>query len=398
MGRIAAPKPRRGALAYHASPLHGSHCSRSARRRTRIATCGIDAEAKTGAACLRLSAPPFRARCSHFASFPRATPWAIESAPLQGSQTLAVGTPAQDNGARVARAEEAKGRMCRFQFSLRTLFIVTAACGLLLGWWVPSGDEVRYAGIYFCYWRPDLAALRVTRAEEFFGLFERDPRGGLYSAEYWPDFSKSDVIPVPLNGLAGEPTAEYRIEALGKPVRLDFHNKPLRDVVDALADGHSIDLPMDRRALWENGLAVDMPITFHCEGVPLREALHSMLEPHGLTFAVWDGAVCITTPREAQRARAPPLVYSGGYMLYYFLPPRHRLRMHGKLVFITSFADAIDPDSGANGYTVPKGAKVLFVSERVANAINIGYTAGVLMLAVALIVYLRSRSRRRPAT
>ena len=72
--------------------------------------------------------------------------------------------------------------------------------------------------------------------------------------------------------------------------------------------------------------------------------------------------------------------------------------MHGKLVLITSFADANEPDSRTLGYTVPKGAKVLFVSKRVANAINIGYTAGVVILAVALTLYLRSRSRRRPAT
>ena len=206
--------------------------------------------------------------------------------------------------------------MCRFQFSLRTVFIVTAACCLLLGWWVPSGDKVQFAQIYFHRWGPDLAALRITTAEEFWRLVRIDLRGDpSYPADYWPNLSKSDVIFVPLNGLAGEPMAEYRIEALGKPVRMDFHNKPLRAVVDALSgdclnDGRGSDLlQINRKEFWEDGVAQEMPITFHCEGVPLREVLHSMLEPHGLTIEVWEGEVLITPLHRAQ-AQMRPFLWS----------------------------------------------------------------------------------------
>jgi hypothetical protein len=127
-----------------------------------------------------------------------------------------------------------------------------------------------------------------------------------------------------------------------------------------------------------------MPITFKAKGITLRDALHSMLEPRGLTVVIADGgAVVITTKRAAQKPE--PALW----------PPklRYRLRFRGKLVVIAPFVGPVVPDSGAGGYAVPKGAKVAFVTERVANAMDAGYTLMVLLTAGAVIAFPKWRRR-----
>jgi hypothetical protein len=310
--------------------------------------------------------------------------------------------------------------MIRVQFSLRTVFVVMTACALLLAWWVPPDDEVRFAvqaaicaargkkwwvppddevrfaGIYFTQWRPSISNLRITNERQFFQMLghERDP--GVCPLA-WPDFFKSDVIPVPLNGLAGEPTAEHRIAAFDMPVDVDFHNMPLQKAVEVLSERCGmVELELDLREFDLARVAPEMPITFQAKGVVLRDALHSMLEPRGLTIVVVaDEVVCITTESKAQSPYYPGFL-SRGSDWHFYCPPAlgHRLRFRGKLVLITSFAGTVEPDSRAVGYTVPKGAKVLFVSERIANAMDAGYTLMVLLMAAALIAYPKRRRGR----
>ncbi|MHC4403958.1 MAG: hypothetical protein ACYTG0_30235 [Planctomycetota bacterium] len=277
----------------------------------------------------------------------------------------------------------------RVQFSLRTIFVLMAACCLLLAWWVPSDGEVRFAHIYFNRWQPSMAALRITTPSQFCHLLGFE-LSRLDDWSEWPDFSKSDVIPVPLNGLAGEPTAEYRIQALEKPVSVDFRNTPLLEIVDTLTEQCGVELQVDLRQFALDGVNADMHITFHAEEVPLRSALHSMLQPHNLTFCVGEDLVCITTHRCAQSAYGGHSIIHGGDWLDFGRPKlRHRLRMRGRLVFITSFAEDVETDSRALGYAVPKGAKVLFVTDLIANILDAGYTFGVISLMVVVIVALK---------
>lgn len=286
--------------------------------------------------------------------------------------------------------------MIRVQFSLRTVLILMAACCLLLAWWVPTDDEVRFAHIHFTKWRPSIAPLRITTARQFFDVLGYEP-GQEPDFPEWPDFSKSDVIPVPLNGLAGEPTAEYRVEALAKPVSMDFRNTPLREVVEVLQEREENDwwLQIDLRGFALDGVDPDLPITFHAEEVPLRNALHSMLEPRNLTFVVGDEMVCIITQRSVGDVYGLVIIDRGDWLDSWRPELRHRLRMGGKLVFITSFAGSVPTDSRAVGYTVPKGAKVFFVTDRVADVIDAGYTVAVISLTLAVIVVLRRRRVRR---
>jgi hypothetical protein len=115
-----------------------------------------------------------------------------------------------------------------------------------------------------------------------------------------------------------------------------------------------------------------------------------MLEPRGLTFVVAQGgdSVVITTESAAQTA----YVLSGKmrFPLFDYFPGRRvvgRPRFRGALVLLTPSFYPAEPDSRTVGYTVPKGAKVLFVSECVASAMDAGYTLIVLLMAAALIAY-----------
>ena len=278
--------------------------------------------------------------------------------------------------------------MIRVQFSLRTVFVVMTACALLLAWWVPPETEVRFANISFTQWRPSSPNLRITTEQQFYQLLGPNPgRSLLQGLPDWPDFAKSDVIQVPANGLAGETTAEYRVAALGKSVDVDFKNTPLKEVGEVLKKQYGTEVDYCPPSFDEDGVEPGMPITFKARGIALRDALHSMLEPRGLTFIV--GAeglfILVITDSVAKKAYPANILLTGDWLDH---PPdlRHRLRFHGKLALITSFAGTVPLDSRAVGYTVPKGAKVLFVTERVANAIDFGYNLTVLLTAAVLIV------------
>jgi len=284
-----------------------------------------------------------------------------------------------------------KQRVIRAQFSLRTILAIVAACCLLLAWWVPSDGEVRFAYVYFERWEPSMGTLRITTTRQLSDLLGYGPDGLPDWWSQWPDFSKSDVIPVPLNGLAGELAAEFRIQALQEPVSVDYRNTPLWDVVDDLRERCGIDLQLSLHQFASDGVDPYMPITFCAQEAPLRSALHSMLEPHNLTFGICEEFVFITPHRRAPSAYGPSPIDRKDWFDYQQPKLKHRLRLRGKLVFITSFADSVEPDTRAVGYTVPKGAKVLFVTDRGANMLDAGYTVAVILLTVLLAVRLKRR-------
>ncbi len=91
-------------------------------------------------------------------------------------------------------------------------------------------------------------------------------------------------------------TAEQRIEsALDRPVQLEFVETPLTDAVTFLADHHKIPIALDSRALQDNGVPEDLPVTFSLEGAKLRTALRLLLHKHDLSWIIRDEALVITT-------------------------------------------------------------------------------------------------------
>ena len=217
------------------------------------------------------------------------------------------------------------------------------------------------------------------------------------SGSSWPDFSRSDVVPIPLNGLAGQQIAEFRNEALGTPGSFHFQDTPLIQVVWSLDErfaDRGLHLQLCIKVLYFAGIDEETPVTYKAEDVPLRKALTAMLDPLDLTYMIHREVVMITTKADTESARLPTLV-GRGWEDPYVPELETRIRLGGRLVLVTSFADEPEIDSRAVGYTVPKDSAVVFVTETVANIIDIGVAAVMISLLGIATWTSRLRPRRR---
>ncbi len=98
-----------------------------------------------------------------------------------------------------------------------------------------------------------------------------------------------------------KPTAEEKIEkALAQPTSFAFEEVSLQEVVDYLKSSHGIEIVLDKRALSDEGLDPETPITCSLKKVKLRSALNLMLHDLDLTYAVHDEVLEITTTAAAQ--------------------------------------------------------------------------------------------------
>lgn len=93
--------------------------------------------------------------------------------------------------------------------------------------------------------------------------------------------------------------AESKIAAaLNKPTRLDFVDTPLKDVITFLSEAHSIPISINRKALEEAGVDVEMPVSHQIRDLRLATALQLLLRPLGLTYDTTDELMEITTPED----------------------------------------------------------------------------------------------------
>ncbi|MGD9721959.1 MAG: hypothetical protein AB7O59_10405 [Pirellulales bacterium] len=89
---------------------------------------------------------------------------------------------------------------------------------------------------------------------------------------------------------------EERIQtALKTPTHMEFVETPLQDAVDYLKDLHGIEIQLDSKALEDEGIGSDTPMTRSLKGLSLDSSLRLLLEPLDLTFVVRHGVLEITT-------------------------------------------------------------------------------------------------------
>ncbi|MSR58119.1 MAG: hypothetical protein EXS05_10635 [Planctomycetaceae bacterium] len=99
-----------------------------------------------------------------------------------------------------------------------------------------------------------------------------------------------------------EDLAEERIErALSAPTEFDFDETPLEEVVKYFRDYHSINIWVDRAALLDDGMSIDIPLTLKLAGVRFESALNLLLEPLELDWVVQDEVLKITTRTKAAK-------------------------------------------------------------------------------------------------
>lgn len=94
-----------------------------------------------------------------------------------------------------------------------------------------------------------------------------------------------------------------RIErALREPSEVSFTDNPLEEALNYLKDLHHIEIWIDKAALSDEGVNSDQQVTLVMSGLPLRSVLRLMLRPLGLTYAIEDDVMKITTQARADES------------------------------------------------------------------------------------------------
>jgi hypothetical protein len=90
------------------------------------------------------------------------------------------------------------------------------------------------------------------------------------------------------------------IGALETATEFDFVDIPLGDVAAFLSDAHQVSVMIDAPALEDAGVRSDAAVTLAVKGVQLRSGLRLMLDKLGLTYAIHNEVLMITTPAAAR--------------------------------------------------------------------------------------------------
>lgn len=92
------------------------------------------------------------------------------------------------------------------------------------------------------------------------------------------------------------------IEAkLNEPIELNFEQEqPLGEVLNYLASYTGLNITPDQRALGEEGLTLNTPVSLKAKDVKLKTALKLLLQPLGLTYKVEDNVLLITNPQASR--------------------------------------------------------------------------------------------------
>ncbi len=114
-----------------------------------------------------------------------------------------------------------------------------------------------------------------------------------------PEASEADAS---CNRIPADADERERIiyEALSKPTDVDFEEKPLKDIIEKIAQTSGIQIQFDEKALSEAAVATDTPITKRLRGISLRSTLRLLLRPLQLTYVIRNGVLLITTQTEAE--------------------------------------------------------------------------------------------------
>ncbi len=122
---------------------------------------------------------------------------------------------------------------------------------------------------------------------------------------------KADVVPPIMPRAADESPAKSAVEKaiegrLLSPVNLNFSETPLHQVIDDLRDWQNINIVPDLKALNDEGIRIDRPVTLKLENVSLKSALSLLFGQVGLTYVIKDEALVVTTKPAALRMKSRP--------------------------------------------------------------------------------------------
>lgn len=90
------------------------------------------------------------------------------------------------------------------------------------------------------------------------------------------------------------------LAALDEKTELEFADQPLTDVIEYLKERHDIEIQLDIKALTDEGIGSDTPVTRNIKGIRLEAALDLILGELEMTYLVRDDVMYLTTKAKAE--------------------------------------------------------------------------------------------------
>ncbi len=100
--------------------------------------------------------------------------------------------------------------------------------------------------------------------------------------------------------IGNSPAQQKLLKALRRPVQLRFKEIPLNNALDGLAMRHGFSIPLDLKALRDEGIDPATPVSLDSPDISLGSALSLLLHDAQLDWVPWDGVLLITTPEVAE--------------------------------------------------------------------------------------------------
>jgi hypothetical protein len=82
---------------------------------------------------------------------------------------------------------------------------------------------------------------------------------------------------------------------LDSETSIEFHEAPLAEAIDSIAEQHDLPILIDHRALEEIGLSAEEPLTLSIKKIKLRNALSHLLRELDLTYTIIGESLVVTT-------------------------------------------------------------------------------------------------------
>lgn len=101
------------------------------------------------------------------------------------------------------------------------------------------------------------------------------------------------------------------IEALDRPISVDWNSKMTEEVLQELSTAMDQNLFIDKKSLTDLGAELNKPTTLRANGVSARTVLRQVLAAQGLTFVVKDEAIQVVTVEKARDMLITRVYYLG---------------------------------------------------------------------------------------